>query len=125
MLQCILAASLYVAGVDDYGYGADVRRAVRGIPRDAAIVLLAHNPRIISLASRQGVSLVLAVIPTEAKLTCRFLELFTAAPRSVCDTRLGGPAGDDTNLCQPGNWHDRVAVAVTLPGRDFLASQFT
>jgi predicted MPP superfamily phosphohydrolase len=53
-------ASLYVAGVDDYGYGADVRRAVRGIPRDAAIVLLAHNPRIISLASRHGVSLVLS-----------------------------------------------------------------
>jgi len=53
-------ASLYVAGVDDYGYGADVRRAVRGIPRDAATVLLAHNPRIISLASRHGVSLVLS-----------------------------------------------------------------
>ncbi len=53
-------ASLYLAGVDDYGYGADVRRAVRGIPRDAAIVLLAHNPRIISLASRHGVSLVLS-----------------------------------------------------------------
>src|ERR1700736_489092 len=52
--------SLYVAGVDDYGYGADVRRAVRGIPRDAATVLLAHNPRIISLASRHGVSLVLS-----------------------------------------------------------------
>jgi predicted MPP superfamily phosphohydrolase len=53
-------ASLYVAGVDDYGYGADVRRAVRGIPRDAATILLAHNPRIISLASRHGVSLVLS-----------------------------------------------------------------
>src|SRR3982074_1647168 len=53
-------ASLYFAGVDDYGYGADVRRAVRGIPRDAATVLLAHNPRIISLASRNGVSLVLS-----------------------------------------------------------------
>ena len=53
-------ASLHVAGVDDYGYGADVRRAVRGIPRDAATVLLAHNPRIISLASRHGVSLVLS-----------------------------------------------------------------
>jgi hypothetical protein len=53
-------ASLYMAGVDDYGYGADVRRAVRGIPRDAATILLAHNPRIISLASRHGVSLVLA-----------------------------------------------------------------
>ncbi len=53
-------ASLYMAGVDDYGYGADVRRAMRGIPRDAATVLLAHNPRIISLAARQGVSLVLS-----------------------------------------------------------------
>jgi hypothetical protein len=52
--------SLYVAGVDDYGYGADVRRAMRGIPRGAATILLAHNPRIISLASRQGVSLVLS-----------------------------------------------------------------
>jgi len=52
--------SLYVAGVDDYGYGADVRRAVRGIPRDAATILLAHNPRIIHLASRHGVSLVLS-----------------------------------------------------------------
>jgi len=53
-------SSLYVAGVDDYGYGADVRRAVRGIPRDSATVLLAHNPRIIHLASRHGVSLVLS-----------------------------------------------------------------
>ena len=52
--------SLYLAGVDDYGYGADVRRAVRGIPRDSATVLLAHNPRIIHLASRHGVSLVLS-----------------------------------------------------------------
>lgn len=51
---------LYLAGVDDYGYGADLRRAMRGIPRDAATVLLAHNPRIISLASRHGVSLVLS-----------------------------------------------------------------
>ena len=53
-------ASLYVAGVDDYGYGADLRRAMRGIPRDAATILLAHNPRIISLAARHGVSLVLS-----------------------------------------------------------------
>jgi predicted MPP superfamily phosphohydrolase len=52
--------SLYLAGVDDYGYGADVRRAMKGIPKDAATVLLAHNPRIISLASRNGVSLVLS-----------------------------------------------------------------
>jgi predicted MPP superfamily phosphohydrolase len=52
--------SLYLAGVDDYGYGADVRRAMRGVPRDAATVLLAHNPRLISLAARNGVSLVLS-----------------------------------------------------------------
>src|ERR1700688_3563136 len=31
-------SSLYVAGVDDYGYGPDVRRAVRVIPRDSATV---------------------------------------------------------------------------------------
>src|SRR5260370_1988766 len=53
-------SSLYVAGVDDYGYGADVRRAVRGIRRDSATVLPAHNPRIIHLPSRHGVSLVLS-----------------------------------------------------------------
>ena len=52
--------SLYLAGVDDYGYGADVRRAVRGIPQDAATILMAHNPRIIHLASRHNVSLVLS-----------------------------------------------------------------
>jgi predicted MPP superfamily phosphohydrolase len=52
--------SLYLAGVDDYGYGADLRRAVRGIPRDAATILLAHNPRIVHLASRHGVSLILS-----------------------------------------------------------------
>jgi predicted MPP superfamily phosphohydrolase len=37
-------ASLYMAGVDDYGYGADLRRAVRGIPQDAVTILMAHNP---------------------------------------------------------------------------------
>lgn len=52
--------SLYLAGVDDYGYGADLRRALQGISRDAATILLAHNPRIISHAARRGVSLVLA-----------------------------------------------------------------
>src|ERR1700690_940569 len=52
--------SLYLAGVDDYGYGADVRRAMKGIPRNAATILLAHNPRVIHLASRHNVSLVLS-----------------------------------------------------------------
>jgi predicted MPP superfamily phosphohydrolase len=52
--------SAYLAGVDDYGYGADLRRAMRGVPREAASVLLAHNPRVIHLASRHNVSLVLS-----------------------------------------------------------------
>ncbi len=52
--------SVYLAGVDDYGYGADLRRAVRGVPRDAVTILLAHNPRVIHLASRNNVSLVLS-----------------------------------------------------------------
>jgi predicted MPP superfamily phosphohydrolase len=57
---CFGGQSVYLAGVDDYGYGADLRRAMRGVPRDAASVLLAHNPRLIHLASRHGVSLVLS-----------------------------------------------------------------
>jgi predicted MPP superfamily phosphohydrolase len=52
--------SLYLAGVDDYGYGADLRRALLGIPKETGRVLLAHNPRIIRLASRHDVSLVLS-----------------------------------------------------------------
>ena len=52
--------SLYLAGVDDYGYGADVRAAMRGISRGAASILLAHNPRLISIAARHDVSLVLS-----------------------------------------------------------------
>src|SRR6476646_1133180 len=52
--------TLYLAGVDDYGYGADLRGAMRGVPRVAATVLLAHNPRVIHLASRNNVSLVLS-----------------------------------------------------------------
>ena len=51
---------IYLVGVDDYGYGADLRRAIRGVPQGAATVLLAHNPRVIRLASRHNVSLVLS-----------------------------------------------------------------
>jgi len=33
---------------------------MRGVPREAATILLAHNPRVIHLASRHNVSLVLS-----------------------------------------------------------------
>jgi predicted MPP superfamily phosphohydrolase len=52
--------SMFVAGVDDYGYGADLRMALRTIPPQSATILLAHNPRIITRAARYGVSLVLS-----------------------------------------------------------------
>ena len=52
--------ALYVAGIDDVDYGADLPRALRGIPPATPTVLLAHNPRIIRRAARSGVSLVLS-----------------------------------------------------------------
>lgn len=51
---------LHIAGIDDLGYGADLGRALRGIPPAAPTVLLAHNPAIIRRAARDGVSLVLS-----------------------------------------------------------------
>ena len=49
-----------VAGVDDYGYGADLHKALRGVSPETATMLLAHNPRIISHAARHRVGLVLS-----------------------------------------------------------------
>jgi uncharacterized protein len=51
---------LPIAGVDDYRYGADLEKAMNGIPGGAPTVLLAHNPRLVSLAACHGVSLVLS-----------------------------------------------------------------
>ena len=53
-------AALYLAGVDDYGYGADLGQAMRGIPEDAPTVLLAHNPRLVTAAACRGIGLVLS-----------------------------------------------------------------
>jgi len=53
-------ATLYLAGVDDYGYGADLGEAMRGIPEDAPTILLAHNPRLVTAAACRGIGLVLS-----------------------------------------------------------------
>jgi predicted MPP superfamily phosphohydrolase len=53
-------ATLYLAGVDDYGYGADLGQAMRGIPKDAPTILLAHNPRLVTAAACRGIGLVLS-----------------------------------------------------------------
>ena len=50
----------YLAGVDDFLYRADLRRAMRGIPSGAPTVLLSHNPAIIDEAADMGVNLVLS-----------------------------------------------------------------
>ena len=52
--------ALHVAGVDDYGYGADVSAALRGVPDGAPTILLAHNPRLVRSAASHGVGLVLS-----------------------------------------------------------------
>jgi len=53
-------STIYLAGVDDYGYGADLRAALRGIPEEAPTILLAHNPRLLTAAACRGVGLVLS-----------------------------------------------------------------
>src|SRR5579864_3115961 len=53
-------SALYLAGVDDYGYGADLGQAMCGIPEDASTILLAHNPRMVTAAACRGVGLVLS-----------------------------------------------------------------
>lgn len=52
--------TLTVAGVDDLGYGADLRAALRGVPHGSPSILLAHNPRLVRRAARYGVGLVLS-----------------------------------------------------------------
>jgi hypothetical protein len=52
--------ALAIAGVDDLGYGANLARALRGIPARVPTVLLSHNPGIIRQAARHAVELVLS-----------------------------------------------------------------
>jgi hypothetical protein len=52
--------SLVLAGVDDFWYGADLRRALHGVRPGQPVLLLSHNPKIIRRAARAGVSLVLS-----------------------------------------------------------------
>lgn len=52
--------SLYLAGVENWPYRADLSRALRGIPGNAPTVLLSHHPGIIRRAARARVGLVLA-----------------------------------------------------------------
>jgi len=51
---------LPIAGVDDYRYGDDIEAALKGVPRGAPTVLLAHNPRLVSLAACHGIGLMLS-----------------------------------------------------------------
>ncbi len=49
-----------VAGIDDFLYGADLPRAMHGVPRDTATLLLSHNPAIIEEAAELRIPLVLS-----------------------------------------------------------------
>lgn len=59
--------AFYLAGVDDYaskgmllGHGQDIPKAIRDIPKDKAVILLAHQPKAVREASDLGVDLVLS-----------------------------------------------------------------
>jgi len=52
--------TLYVAGVDDLHYGADLARAMRHVPAHAASILLSHHPGMIRQAAQAGVGLMLS-----------------------------------------------------------------
>jgi len=49
-----------LAGIDDFLYGADLPRAMRGVPQDTPTLLLSHNPGIIEDAAALGINLVLS-----------------------------------------------------------------
>jgi len=54
-------ASLFVAGVDNIGYGEDqLRETMRGIGSKASTILLCHNPAILPYAAAYGIDLVLS-----------------------------------------------------------------
>ncbi len=53
--------TLYLAGIDDIWLGADdLDRALDGIPTDAPVVLLAHNPDFLPKAEARGIDLMLS-----------------------------------------------------------------
>jgi predicted MPP superfamily phosphohydrolase len=53
--------SIWVAGVDEYSYGqSDISRALKGVPNSLTRILLAHNPEIISHASKHQIDFVVA-----------------------------------------------------------------
>jgi predicted MPP superfamily phosphohydrolase len=59
--------AFYLAGTDDYsaagmfpGHGEDIPKAVSNIPKEKAVILMAHQPRSVKKASELGVDLVLS-----------------------------------------------------------------
>ncbi|MCL4523160.1 MAG: metallophosphoesterase [Acidobacteria bacterium] len=52
--------ALPIAGIDDFRYGADLPRALRGIRPGVPTILLSHNPKIIRRAAVHQVGLVLS-----------------------------------------------------------------
>jgi uncharacterized protein len=55
------AESLWLVGVDEYSYGqSDLAKALKGVPKAAPRILLAHNPEIIAEAARQDIDFIAA-----------------------------------------------------------------
>ena len=110
---------LYLAGVDDYGYGADLGQALRGIPKDAATILLAHNPRLVTAAACRGIGLVLSghTHGGQVNVAVPGHRIRPVAGANALQKGLGSTRRD-ANLCQPWHWDDCVLpVRWRCPGR--------
>jgi predicted MPP superfamily phosphohydrolase len=67
-------SGLYLAGVDDLWYNSSLPRALRHVPRGRPVVLLSHNPRIITAAAHFSVDLVLSGHTHGGQVRLPFLE---------------------------------------------------
>jgi predicted MPP superfamily phosphohydrolase len=81
---------LPIAGVDDYRYGADMGKALCGIPDDTPTVLLAHNPRLVTLAAAYGVSLMLSGHTHGGQVNLPLLgSVYGRSPRTCASKKVG------------------------------------
>ena len=115
-------ASLYLAGVDDYGYGADMERALRGIPERAATVLLAHNPRLLTAAACRGIGLVLSGHTHGGQVNVPLLgTVYGRSPEQMRFKKGWDRLGGTQILRQPRHRNHCSAGAMALPGGGTVA----
>ena len=107
-------SAFYLAGIDDMTYRRDdLLRALRGIPRGAARVLLSHNPRILRSAAALGVDLVLSGHTHGGQVLTPILRAFY--DRSGLFPRGWGQAGETRLYVSRGIGMTVVPIRIGCP----------